>query len=165
MKQSVYLTLGSNLNQERCYPLAVKKIAALGEIAAVSPIYETEPVDYEAQGWFLNMVIRGTTALTPEELLLRLQQTERELGRIRSIDKGPRTIDLDILFFSGKILALDDLTIPHPEIQNRGFVLAPMAESAPGFVHPKLGKSVESLLENLKHEKQVKKWTKKESPI
>jgi 2-amino-4-hydroxy-6-hydroxymethyldihydropteridine diphosphokinase len=109
------------------------------------------------------MVIKGATNLSAMQLLPKLQAIEAEMGRTRTIKKGPRIIDLDILFYSNEIIVSDDLRVPHPEIQNRYFVLRPLHEIAPDFIHPGLHKNISNLFNNLRQDKQVKKWTKDES--
>jgi 2-amino-4-hydroxy-6-hydroxymethyldihydropteridine diphosphokinase len=111
-----------------------------------SPVYETEPWGVTDQPAFLNMVVKGKTLLAPVALLARLKHLEIELGRIPSMRYGPRQIDLDILFYADIILATPALNIPHPGLQERAFVLVPLADLAPDFVHPVLGKPIHTLL-------------------
>src|ERR1039458_1321200 len=101
-----------------------------------SRIYETEPVDYKDQAWFLNQVVEAETALFPMQLLTRIGRVEREMGRLRTVRKGPRTIDIDILFYAAAVVETARLEIPHPRIAERRFVLAPLAELAPDLRHP-----------------------------
>ena len=160
VNNSVFIGLGTNLgSRERNLKKALEHIKAFIKIEHTSSIYETEPVDYEDQAWFLNMVIKGTTKLSAIHLLEKLQSIEDSMGRVRTIKSGPRIIDLDILFYSDKIINCDDLIVPHPEIQNRSFVLTPLQEIAPEFMHPKLKKKMTHLLNRLKQNKQVRKWT------
>lgn len=160
LSNSVFIGLGTNLgNRERNLKKALEHIKAFIKIEYTSSIYETEPVDYEDQAWFLNMVIKGTTKLSAIHLLEKLQSIEDSMGRVRTIKSGPRIIDLDILFYSDKIINCGDLIVPHPEIQNRSFVLTPLQEIAPEFMHPKLKKKMTHLLNRLKQNKQVRKWT------
>ncbi|MDR3717183.1 MAG: 2-amino-4-hydroxy-6-hydroxymethyldihydropteridine diphosphokinase [Bryobacteraceae bacterium] len=109
------------------------------KLLAVSSLYRTEPVGYLDQDWFLNAVARIETRLSPREFLTRLLAIERDLGRVRTVRNGPRTIDLDILLWGDLVLREDDLVIPHPRLQERLFVLEPLAEIAPGVCHPVLG--------------------------
>jgi 2-amino-4-hydroxy-6-hydroxymethyldihydropteridine diphosphokinase len=150
MTHAAYLSLGSNLgdrlgNLRRCSRL----LSDLGELRRVSSIYETEPMEVREQPWFLNCVVELDTSLSARELLREIQKIEAELGRKREISKGPRTIDIDILLFDSEIIEASDLHIPHPAMQKRRFVLAPLAEIAPQIKHPVLGKSAEELLQAL----------------
>jgi 2-amino-4-hydroxy-6-hydroxymethyldihydropteridine diphosphokinase len=146
-EQVVHIGLGSNLGErENFLASALRQLGELMPLEAISSMYETEPVDYEAQGLFLNMVVQGRTRLFPQVLLEKLLGIEAALGRSRAIAKGPRTIDLDILLYADARIATRQLTIPHPRLQERGFVLEPLAEIAPGLVHPVLHKSIAALL-------------------
>lgn len=159
IQNTVFIGLGTNLGSRQENLLsALRCLETYITIRKRSSLYETEPVDNEDQGWFLNMVIQGTTSLSCRGLLTKLQETEEKLGRKKKIYRGPRIIDLDILFFADEIHAADDLIVPHPEIQNRGFVLIPLHEIAPGLVHPKLKKDIQALLANLRQNKQVVKF-------
>jgi 2-amino-4-hydroxy-6-hydroxymethyldihydropteridine diphosphokinase len=161
---TVFIGLGTNLgDREENLARALEDIKKIIQIETLSSIYETQPVDYEDQDWFLNMVIKGVTNLSAMQLLPKLQAIEAEMGRTRTIKKGPRIIDLDILFYSNEIIVSDDLRVPHPEIQNRHFVLRPLHEIASDFIHPGLHKNISNLFNNLRQDKQVKKWTKDES--
>jgi len=161
---TVFIGLGTNLgDREENLARALEDIKKIIQIETLSSIYETQPVDYEDQDWFLNMVIKGATNLSAMQLLPKLQAIEAEMGRTRIIKNGPRIIDLDILFYSNEIIVSDDLRVPHPEIQNRHFVLRPLHEIAPDFIHPGLHKNISNLFNNLRQDKQVKKWTKDES--
>ena len=115
-------------------------------ITAVSHIYETEPWGVTDQPTFLNMCVAGTTTVTPHKLLDFCKTIEAEVGRTPSFKWGPRLIDIDILFFDDLIMQDDALTIPHPFVQERTFVLAPLADIAPDYVHPQTGKSVVQML-------------------
>jgi len=114
-----------------------------------SPIYETEPWGYADQPPFLNMALRATTNLSPRDLLDRLKSIESTLGRIPNFRNGPRLIDLDILFYDEIVLDTPPLVIPHPSLHERAFVLIPLADIAPGLVHPVLGLSVTQLVETV----------------
>jgi len=127
-------------------------------VVAISSIYETEPVGYLEQPWFLNQVVCVDTALSPKELLDRCRQVESHMGRVREIPKGPRTIDLDILFYHDRILREPDLVIPHPAIPDRRFVLEPMNELASDFVHPVLQRRISELLFSCKDRSIVRRF-------
>jgi 2-amino-4-hydroxy-6-hydroxymethyldihydropteridine diphosphokinase len=147
--KTVYLSLGSNIGDR-----ASNLQAALEQLTApdlrvlrTSPAYETEPVEYTAQRWFLNLVAEAATELLPMQLLLRIGRVERALGRVRTVPKGPRTIDIDILFYGRSIVRSARLEIPHPRIADRRFVLAPLADLAPDLRHPVTRKTVREMLE------------------
>ena len=128
---SVFIGLGTNLgNREQNLKKALIELKTFIKIKHKSSVYETKPVGYKNQSDFLNMVIEGQTTLTPRRLLVSLKKVEKKLGRKKTFKNGPRIIDLDILFYEHTILKQRDLIIPHPEIQNRAFVLIPLAEIA-----------------------------------
>ncbi len=145
--KKVYIGIGSNLNnREKLIKESIEEIKEFAKLKKQSKIIETEPVGYTNQGKFLNMVIEIDTNLEPLELLIKLQEIEHKLGRIREIKNGPRTIDLDILFYGDKIVNQPHLQIPHPHIEQREFVLEPLAEIAGEKIHPISKKSIETLL-------------------
>ena len=111
-----------------------------------SPVYETEPVGYAQQRWFLNMVVEAKTALFPMQLLARTAKIERALGRVRTVANGPRTIDVDILLYGNAVVRTPRLEIPHPRMHERRFVLAPLADLAPDLRHPVSRKTVGQML-------------------
>ena len=146
--EQVYLGLGSNVG-DRAATLE-KALLALGarglEVGARSSLYLTEPMDAPPQEWFVNAVAGGRTALAPEDLLQACQDVEREMGRVRVVFRGPRTLDLDILLYGSLVREGPGLTVPHPRLQERRFVLVPLDEIAPAVVHPVLGLTVHELL-------------------
>ncbi len=161
MPISAYLSLGSNIgNRESYLGDAIAQLRALGHVAAVSSLYETEPVEFTDQPRFLNCVVLLETNATPAQLLANLLAIEQEMGRVRNQKKGPRTIDIDILLFGETILDSPDLTIPHPAMHQRRFVLEPMAEIAPEVQHPILKETMRRLLEELPAGQTVRKLQK-----
>jgi len=148
MKKTVYLSLGSNLG-DRAKNLR-DAIAALGNagvsVVRVSSIYETEPVDYLDQPWFLNCVVEAETELAALDLLYTLRGIEAQMGSKKLIAKGPRLIDIDILLYGNEIIDTPELQIPHPGMHLRRFVLEPLAEVAPSVQHPVSHLSISELL-------------------
>lgn len=150
MKHNVFLALGTNLGDRLANLSAVLEVMPPSiKVLARSPIYETPPWGVLDQPAFLNQVIEVETDLSPNELMKTIKQLERELGRTPGIRYGPRLIDLDILFYDHLVMESDSLVIPHPRLAERAFVLVPLADLAPGFVHPVLGQMVEELLGNV----------------
>jgi len=151
----VHLGLGSNLGDRKEYlSMACNQLRseAVREFRA-SSIYESEPLLKMPQPKYFNMVVCGLTVLSPQELLKKCQQIEISSGRIRRKRWGSREIDIDILSYGSRIIDKDDLVIPHPEIENRSFVLMPMLELSPEWLHPETGITIKELWENwlLKH--------------
>ena len=148
-----YLSIGSNLGDRINYiNKAIEKLKQNNiKIIKSSNIIETEPYGYKEQGKFLNMAVEIDSDLEPFELMKLISRIESELGRIRTVRRGPRVIDIDIIFYDSLIINEPDLKIPHPDMQNRLFVLKPLQEIAPDFVHPVLNKTITELLESLKH--------------
>jgi 2-amino-4-hydroxy-6-hydroxymethyldihydropteridine diphosphokinase len=146
-----YLSLGSNMgDRERMLQAAIEALGAPDlRILRLSPVYETEPVDLPGQPWFLNLVAEVETRLFPRQLLARTSKVEHQLGRRRTVAKGPRTIDIDILFYGNVTCSTAALTLPHPRFAERRFVLAPMADLAPGLRDPASGRTISELLKNV----------------
>src|SRR6267143_2801493 len=148
MIMRIYLALGSNLGDRENYLLSgVRGLANRGiHIIRCASLYSTEPREILDQPWFLNTAIEGDTILAPGDLLERCLEIEKENHRSRDGTKGPRTLDIDIIFYGNEIIRRTGLTIPHPSFSARHFVLAPLAEITPDFVDPAGGKTVSQLL-------------------
>lgn len=146
--KNVYLSLGSNLgDREGNLREASRRLSAAGvETVRRSSIYETQPRDFPEQPWFLNLVLETRTRLFPMQLLSRIHRIEGELGRRRTVSKGPRTIDIDILLFGRFVIATPALEVPHPRLIERRFVLEPLAELAPDLRHPVSRRTMRELL-------------------
>ena len=160
VRKTVYLSIGSNLGDRMAnLKTALEKLERLGEVVAVSSFYETEPVEYTRQPWFVNCVVALETEKMPEQLLSAVLAVERDMGRHRnpSQPKGPRQIDIDILLFGSSIVDTPSLTIPHPALHERRFVLQPLAEIAPEQRHPVLKRTVSKLLASLPPGQLVRK--------
>ena len=154
-----YLSLGSNLGErENNLARAMEELEKRGvKILRRSSIYETEPVEIREQAWFLNCAIEIETELQSQQLMSGLLEIELELGRRREIKYGPRTIDLDILLQGDSIVNTPQLTIPHPKIAERRFVLVPLAEIAPQAMHPVLHRAIAELLAECPDQSEVRK--------
>lgn len=156
---TAYIGLGANLgDREGTLREAVRRLATLGEVTAVSSLYETEPVGYREQPPFLNAAVALQTRLAPEELMAAMLAIERGLGRTRSFRNAPRTLDLDLLLVDDRILDAPGLALPHPRLHERAFVLAPLAEIAPTAIHPEYDASIAALLANLPDRSGVAVW-------
>jgi len=148
--ETIFLSLGSNLGDRSTnLAKAVEALPPAVRVLAVSPIYQTEPWGYMEQPAFLNQVIQADTDLAPEKLLTYLKNIEISIGRKTTFHYGPRLIDIDILFYGQQIINKDSLTIPHPHLHLRTFVLVPMADLAPSFRHPVLGLTIAEMLAQL----------------
>jgi len=160
VNSTVYLSLGSNIG-DRAGNLnaAIDRLRSVGEIIQVSSFYETEPVEFAAQAWFLNCVIALDTEKTPQELLASILDIEQQMGRRRAQKKGPRVIDIDILLFGNLIVDEPGLTIPHPAMHERRFVVEPLTEVAPDVRHPMLDRTIQELLDALPPGQTVKPAT------
>jgi 2-amino-4-hydroxy-6-hydroxymethyldihydropteridine diphosphokinase len=146
----IYLGLGTNLS-DRLSNLqqAITSLFPGVHVLAQSPIYETQPWGLTDQPTFLNMVLKGATHLPPLDLFEHLKSLETRLGRLPSVRWGPRLIDIDILFYSDTVLSSPQLTIPHPRLHERAFVLIPLADLAPDLLHPVLEKTIRQLLDRV----------------
>lgn len=150
-----YLSLGSNVGDRQAHLRdALTQLGAAGRIVAASSFYETEPVEFTSQPWFLNCAVALETSLPPQQLMTTILGIEEEMGRRRVQKKGPRSIDIDILIFvSGEaedtIIDSRELTIPHPAMHQRRFVLEPLAEIAPELSHPIFKKTIRELRDAL----------------
>ncbi len=145
-----YIGLGANLG-DRFATLhrAVERLTTLGVVESVSSVYETDPVGFVDQPAFLNAVLCLTTDRAPEELMSSLLEIEQDLGRVRTFANAPRTIDLDLLLYDDALIDQPGLTVPHPRLHERAFVLVPLNDIAPDLLHPQLSISVGSLLRQL----------------
>jgi 2-amino-4-hydroxy-6-hydroxymethyldihydropteridine diphosphokinase len=154
----IYLLTGGNVGDRFDFlEKAFEMIETIvGPVVGKSSVYETAPWGFTDQQPFLNQAICIASALEPEELLQKLLSIELQLGRKRLEKMGPRVIDIDILFYSTYIVSQPDLIIPHPRIAERRFVLTPLNEIAPEFVHPTLGKKIDELLESCNDKLEVK---------
>ncbi len=158
MHKRVYLSLGSNLGDRAAHLNgAIKRMDTLGKIMAVSSFFETEPVELTAQPWFLNCAVELDTEKMPKQLLASIFDIEKEMGRRRVQKKGPRTVDIDILLFGNSIIKAKGLTIPHPAMHDRRFVLEPLAEIAPEIRHPIFKRTIRELRDALPPGQEVKR--------
>lgn len=163
MQKAVYLSLGSNLgNRAANLRRAVGELSSVGEVTLLSSLYETEPVERTAQPWFINCALELKTDKMPRQLLAAILKMEETMGRKRTHDKGPRIVDIDILLFGNSIVETKALSIPHPAMQQRRFVLEPLAEIAPQLRHPVLNRTIRELLEALPAGQTVRKVAAKE---
>jgi 2-amino-4-hydroxy-6-hydroxymethyldihydropteridine diphosphokinase len=156
----IYLSLGSNLG-ERAANLnhAIAALPNAGvRFVRRSPFYETEPVDFLAQPWFLNCVVEAETSLPAEQLLDSLQGIEKLMGSKKLIPRGPRVIDLDILFYGTAVIRTEKMEIPHPRMGDRLFVLVPLAELSPALRHPVLGVTISEILAATRDHSTVCVW-------
>jgi len=159
-EKTVYFSLGSNVGERERNLRAA--IAALGDagvrVTQVSSFYETEPVDFLEQAWFLNCAIEGETDVPAPELLRALRGIELRMGSKKLVAKGPRLIDMDILLYSSETIDTKELQVPHPRMHLRRFVLVPLAEIAPEAMHPSLKKTTKQLLEETPDRSTVRRF-------
>lgn len=158
--QKAYLSLGSNLGDRKAN--IQQAIAALEDgnlrTLKVSSFYETEPVGFKNQPWYLNIALEIETTLSPLELLERCKEIERSMGRVKAFADAPRIVDLDILLYDDRIVSAERLNLPHPRMENRNFVLEPLAEITPELIHPVLGRSIQDLLETSSDRSIVRRY-------
>jgi 2-amino-4-hydroxy-6-hydroxymethyldihydropteridine diphosphokinase len=154
-----YIGLGANLgDREEMLREAVQRLATLGEVIAVSSLYETEPVGFLDQPPFLNAVAAVVSTQTAGEIVPALLAIERDLGRTRTFRNAPRTLDLDLLLLGDEIVELPGVTLPHPRMHERAFVLFPLAEIAPEEIHPVLRRTIGTLLASLPEDTGVRHY-------
>jgi 2-amino-4-hydroxy-6-hydroxymethyldihydropteridine diphosphokinase len=162
VRHVAYLSLGSNIgDREANLRQAIRRLSDLGTVSKVSSFYETEPVEFTDQPWFLNCAVELQTQLAPNELLSGMLQIERAMGRERVQPKGPRIVDLDILLYDELTMSDESLTVPHPAMHDRRFVLEPLAEIAPELRHPVLRLSAVELLRQVPDRTTVRKIVEK----
>lgn len=146
-----FISLGTNIgNREQNLKTALEELSKFVNVIKKSKIYETEPMDYKDQPLFLNMVIEIKTELSAHELITKLQKIENKMGRIKKMKKGPRIIDLDILYYNNEIINEPNLKIPHPRAYKRDFVLTPLKELAPNLIDPLKHKTITQLHHGLR---------------
>ena len=156
----IYLSLGTNLGDKKDnIEHALQLLTAKVKILKISSYYETEPVGFKDQPWFLNIVIEGETNLLPSELLIFTQSIEHEMKRIKTIINGPRIIDVDILLYEDEKIETENLVIPHPRMKERAFVMVPLSEISPE--HTIQGEKISDILKNLMGEKIKKVYYEK----
>ena len=162
MPERVYLSLGSNVGDRAAnLNTAIDRLRVLGDVVAVSSFYETEPVEFTAQPWFLNCAVALDTDKMPTQLLAGILEIEQQLGRRRTQKKGPRIIDIDILLFGTSIVDDPGLTIPHPVLHQRRFVLEPLAEIGAATRHPVFKQTIRELRDALPPGQKVRQMTNK----
>jgi len=158
---TVYLCLGSNIgDRKRLIEWGMEELEKKGiTVTARSALYETEPVDYEEQPWFINCVVGGTTVLQPVPLLAVLKDIEARAGRTGNVRFGPRRLDIDILLYNDEVIADGPVIVPHPRMNERRFVLMPLTEIAPDLTDPRDGRRFSEILDGLDEGKKVFKST------
>ena len=160
----VYLGLGSNMGDKQAnMAQALKLLPPEVIVVQVSYLYESEPVGNKDQPWFLNAAACGFTDLNPLRLLEHVKRIEEQIGRLLSFRNAPRPIDIDILFYGDESMETESLTIPHPRIPERAFVLAPMAELEPDYLHPTRNQTMAEMLSAIPEPEKV--WRRKWSPL
>jgi 2-amino-4-hydroxy-6-hydroxymethyldihydropteridine diphosphokinase len=157
---SVFLSLGSNIGDRAAnLNAAIEALPSAGvQVRKVSAFYETEPVDYLQQDWFLNCVVKGETQLPAGTLLPKLREIEMRMGSKKAIAKGPRILDIDILLYGDETIATPELQVPHPRMTQRRFVLVPLAEIAPNVAHPSWHATAADLLAATPDRSEVRRF-------
>ncbi len=160
VRKLVYLSLGSNIGDRAAnLTAAIEALRELGDVVGVSSFYETEPVEFTRQAWFLNCAVALETEKLPKQLLSAVLHIEQQMGRKRTVAKGPRVIDIDILLFGTSVIDTPQLTVPHPAMHERRFVLEPLAEIAPEVRHPIFKKTVRQMRDDLAPGQAVRRVT------
>lgn len=157
---TAFLSLGSNMGDKVGYIQQAYKMLDFTDkikVKKCSSFYETEPFGHKSQDWFVNVALEIETDLSPEELLQKCLKVEEQLGRQRyeTIKWGPRTIDIDIIFYADNVIATDNLQVPHPQMHHRAFVIVPMLELNPDFVHPIMEKTILQMHNDLEDPEEV----------
>jgi len=162
MRETAFIGFGSNVGDRVDWcDRAVTLLGLLphSQVLGVSPLYETEPIKDgtdPGDGWFLNGVVKLETDVTPRSLLMVLREIERSLGRDEEDRSGPRTMDLDLLFYGSRVIEEPGLVVPHPRLHQRRFVLLPLSELDPSWIHPSVGRSIAQLLAEVKDRSEVR---------
>ena len=163
-KTSILIGIGANLSpdgyatpRDGC-EAAIASLAELGiDVVAVSPWYETAPVPVSDQPWFNNAVIAATTSMPAADALVALHRVEAAFGRVRTVRNAARVLDLDLLDYGGRAYNSENISIPHPRLHERAFVLLPMRDVAPGYTHPESGLGIDELIAALPDNQQIRK--------
>ncbi len=161
VNKGIFLSIGTNLNdRSENIRRALEKIKEFAKIIKLSSIYETEPVGYKDQGYFLNCVVKISTSLSPTELMIKAKEIEHQMGRSlqKRIKNGPRIIDIDILLYNDIKIKEKNLVLPHPKMHERNFVLIPLKEIEENIIHPELKTNIKTLSENINNTETVKLW-------
>jgi 2-amino-4-hydroxy-6-hydroxymethyldihydropteridine diphosphokinase len=163
VSKTVYLSMGSNVG-DRVENLkqAIAKLPATGaSVTRTSSFYETEPVDFLQQDWFVHCAVEAETGLAPLDLLRAVRAIEARMGSKKPVPKGPRLLDIDVLLYADEIVQTAELQIPHPRMQQRRFVLVPLNEIAPRVLHPQIELTVSELLARCQDAAEVRLLTPK----